>query len=334
MAEEKETKKTTTKKTTDTKKKETKKASETKTTTAKKATTTKKAKTTKKVEEKETTTKTPAKKTSTKKATAKATEKKGTTTKTPTKKSTTKKAVSKEVKEIKTEQIPETDLEKTIIFDGKENENIKEVVEKLEEERILLDDKVINRSKEKNIIITILAVLIFAIIIGVTVYVVTNATEKVDTNQTLNSNIYIKVAKNYKTISDIKKENKKEDNVVTKDEVEEDEIAYTNIITISLSEFEEKILKKEDMTILISSTTCYHCVTFEPIINEAFKEKDKKIYRINVLAMSDKEIERFRTYYAFSKTPTIFNIKDGYAKAENVGTMTKEELLNWIDTNL
>ena len=322
MAEEKKEKKTTTKKTTETKKKETTTKKNTKKVAANKSTTTKKTETIKKQTPKKETTKTDSKK-------VEQTEQKNSKTKTTKKTTTPKVEVKKE-----SEKTPKKDLEKTIIFDGKENENIKEVVEKLEEERILLDDKVINRSKSKNVIIGILIAIICAIVVGVTAYVITSENEKIDTHQTLNSNIYKKVAKNYKTISDIKKENKKEDNVVTKDEVDEDEIDYTNIVTITLSEFEEKILKKEDMTILISSTTCYHCVTFEPTVNEVFKEKDKKIYRINVLSMSEKEVERFRTYYAFTKTPTIFNIKNGYATAENVGTMTKEELSTWIDNNL
>ena len=42
-------------------------------------------------------------------------------------------------------------LERTLIFDGRENQNLAEVVQKLEEENVVLEDKIIKRSKGKKI---------------------------------------------------------------------------------------------------------------------------------------------------------------------------------------
>ena len=56
---------------------------------------------------------------------------------------------------------------------------------------------------------------------------------------------------------------------------------YKNLTTISLGDFEKKILAKEDMTVLITSTTCYYCAQYEPIVNEVYGELNEKIYRIN-----------------------------------------------------
>ena len=294
------------------------------------------------MEEKKTKTKSGTKKTtSTKKktttsvtkASTKATPKKSSATKKTTKKTTTPKKVVKKTppkkittpKEEKLEEKKTTSesLEKTIIFDGNQSKNILEVVDKLEEENVCLDDKVIKRSKIKKYIIIILTILIFVVIGSTIGYIVNTHIKEKENNQTLNSNIYKKVNANYKTINDIE-ENK--DSSLTEDE-------YENIEDITLAEFEKKNYNKENMTIFISSTTCYHSITFESVIDKVYGSLDKKIYRINITSLTDEEIERFRTYYAFKVTPTIFTIKDGIVTSEVTGTMTEEELTTWAKEN-
>ena len=294
------------------------------------------------MEEKKTKTKSGTKKTtSTKKktttsvtkASTKATPKKSSDTKKTTKKTTTPKKVVKKTppkkittpKEEKLEEKKTTSesLEKTIIFDGNQSKNILEVVDKLEEENVCLDDKVIKRSKIKKYIIIILTILIFVVIGSTIGYIVNTHIKEKENNQTLNSNIYKKVNANYKTINDIE-ENK--GSSLTEDE-------YENIEDITLAEFEKKNYNKENMTIFVSSTTCYHSITFESVIDKVYGSLDKKIYRINITSLTDEEIERFRTYYAFKVTPTIFTIKDGIVTSEVTGTMTEEELTTWAKEN-
>lgn len=294
------------------------------------------------MEEKKTKTKSGTKKTtSTKKktttsvtkASTKATPKKSRATKKTTKKTTTPKKVVKKTppkkittpKEEKLEEKKTTSesLEKTIIFDGNQSKNILEVVDKLEEENVCLDDKVIKRSKIKKYIIIILTILIFVVIGSTIGYIVNTHIKEKENNQTLNSNIYKKVNANYKTINDIE-ENK--GSSLTEDE-------YENIEDITLAEFEKKNYNKENMTIFVSSTTCYHSITFESVIDKVYGSLDKKIYRINITSLNDEEIERFRTYYAFKVTPTIFTIKDGIVTSEVTGTMTEEELTTWAKEN-
>lgn len=294
------------------------------------------------MEEKKTKTKSGTKKTtSTKKktttsvtkASTKATPKKSSATKETTKKTTTPKKVVKKTppkkittpKEEKLEEKKTTSesLEKTIIFDGNQSKNILEVVDKLEEENVCLDDKVIKRSKIKKYIIIILTILIFVVIGSTIGYIVNTHIKEKENNQTLNSNIYKKVNANYKTINDIE-ENK--GSSLTEDE-------YENIEDITLAEFEKKNYNKENMTIFVSSTTCYHSITFESVIDKVYGSLDKKIYRINITSLTDEEIERFRTYYAFKVTPTIFTIKDGIVTSEVTGTMTEEELTTWAKEN-
>ncbi len=247
---------------------------------------------------------------------------------------------TKEVKEVKVappvkerELTQEELLEKTLIFDGRENQNLAEVVEKLEEKNVVLEDKIIKRNKANKIIIIVLTVLIAIVIVATTWYVVKDEIVKRENNQTLNSNIYKKVSNNYKTIGEINKQEKKDEE--NKENAAEDlkEIAYSNIETITLAEFERKIFEKENMTVLISNATCYPCLEFEPIINEVYEERNATIYRINMSVLSKDEVTRFRTYYAFKQTPTLFVVKNGIATSESVGILAKEDLISWLDKN-
>lgn len=245
---------------------------------------------------------------------------------------TTKKTSPKEVKqlpkkEVKTLPKEETqeNLEKTIIFDGNQSKNILEVVDKLEEENIVLDDKVIKRSKTNKIIIFILVLLIAIVICATIGYLVNEYAKSEENNQTINSNVYKKVNSNYKNINEIE-EDSEQSSIVTPTE-------YDNIEDITLADFEKKAYNKEDMTIFISSTTCYHSITFESIVDKVYGSLNKKIYRINITSLTDDEVKKFRTYYAFEGTPTIFTIKNGVVTAETTGTMTTEGLTKWVKEN-
>lgn len=238
--------------------------------------------------------------------------------------------VTKEIEkiiEVETDNNEEdTFLERTLIFDGRENQNLAEVVEKLEAENVVLEDKVIKRSKGKKIAVIILTALIFITIALTIGYIICSEIERVTNSQTLNSNIYDKVSNKYDSVTDIDTEKKTDSELVNED--------YENIVDISLGQFEKKILEKEDMVVIVTSTTCYYSVEYEPIVDEVFKEMDKKIYRVNITSLSSEENDRFRTYYAYKKTPTIFTIKNGIVKKDLVGQNTKSDLKKWLDKNM
>ena len=216
----------------------------------------------------------------------------------------------------------DTVLEKTLIFDGRENQNLAEVVENLENNNVILEDKIIKRSKGKKIAVTILTILIFVTIIGTILYVINSEREQENNNQTLNSNIFDKVSNNYSSVDDIDTEKKTENDL--------GEENFKNIETITLGEFEKKILEKENMYVAITSTTCYYSVEYESVMNEVFQELDKKIYRLNITSLTSAETARLRTYYAFQETPTIFQVKKGIVTKELIGKQGKNTLKNWV----
>ena len=216
----------------------------------------------------------------------------------------------------------QANLEKTIIFNGAEKKNITDVVKKLEEENVVVENKVIKRSKVKKAIIIIITIIMIALVAGTIYYIVDNQIVAKENNLTINSDIHKKATRNYKSVSDINK------NAESKNKIED--IEYSNIQTLTLGEFEEKAYNKEDMIVIVSSATCYSCISFEPVLNETLQELEKNIYRINITNFTTNEKDRFRTYYAFTATPTMFKVKDGKVTADYKGTMNAEELKDWL----
>lgn len=245
-----------------------------------------------------------------------------------TKKNKTKepeKKVQKKVEEkVETKQ---EQLERTIIFDGAQKRNLKEVVERLEKENVVLKDKVVKRSKANKFIVITLIILILAVMVYCSIYTATNIKSDIELKkpvETLNTNIFNKV----ENLSD-KEKTKAESNEDKKDNKKENAI-----IEINLKEFEQKILNKENMNILVSSTSCYFCYTFEPTVEKVLKELDKKIYKIDIYKLTKEEVNKFREYYAFRITPTIFTVEDGIVTKEKTGSQSEEDFKSWAQDNL
>ena len=265
--------------------------------------------------------KTPAKKVEEKKVEPKKVEPKKVEKKEPVKAEPKKpaKVVEPEIK-IKEEEYEE----KTIIFDGKDRDNLRNVVDKLEEDTIITKDKIVRRNPINKYIIYALICLIFITIIGTTIYVAANELHRKTNEQTINSDIYKKVSKNSKNSK------------IEVTEVTEKEEQYPHFKTLTLSEFEGKILKKEPMTVLISSQTCMGCLIFEPDLEEALAKANKTIYRLNITNWSEEERNRLRTYYHFNETPAMFVVdKNGRVTKDSSSIKDDEDaLLAWAIENV
>lgn len=224
------------------------------------------------------------------------------------------------------------DVKNTIIFTAAEKENIDQVVRELREDKKqneTTEKDVVRSSFKKNAII-IIAVLMVAIALLTVGYVVKDAKkgkkEELEAS-TLNSNIYEKIVQNSKERDDRLENNKDDGN----NEETEKPVDYSNIRTITLEEFEEKVLAHEKMVILISKSTCYYCGIYEPIVNEELSAQEKNIYRINIQTMKKEEIDVLRGYYTFNTTPTLFYVdENGVVTDELVGSKPKETFAEWM----
>lgn len=218
-------------------------------------------------------------------------------------------------------------LEKTMIFDGSQRKNLEDVVNKLNEDNIILKDKVVKRNPVNRNIIIILSVAIITIIIGCIIYSINYSKN----NKTENDNNTILNTDNYNKIETVDGTNNNSNNNSNNDTNEQ--IKYSNIENISIDDFEVKIAEGENITALISSETCYFCVTFEPIANDVLKEQNQVAYRLNITNMSTEEVNRLRNYYAFTSTPTLLSIKNGAVATATEGALSAEEFTEWLKNN-
>jgi thioredoxin-related protein len=249
--------------------------------------------------------------------------------KTP-KKPVAKKPVVKEVKEpvVQKVDVPvETKvdkeaLEKTIIINGLEKKNIEEVAKKIEEKKVQKVDK---SDRPRILVIVFIAILMIALVIFTVIKVLNN--EKVETGETIGSNIAEKIEKG---------EIKEPDKVPTDPEEENGyKEKYDAIKLVSLGEFQSAVKANPEMAVLVMSSTCYYCAEFEPVVNEVLKEQGKVIYEFDLARMSDEDIATLRSYYYFTSTPTIFTIgKDGKVVSDIEGYQNKNTFSEWAEKNI
>lgn len=328
MNDEKEVKKPSTKRNTTSSKKKTtttKSSTSTKKTTKKstppKSTEAKKSTTTKKVSAKSTS----PKKTTSKKAVTKSTPKKEEPSVSKAKKS--KILISEEVnatplegRELSAEEKKEylnNDLERTIIIDGDQARNLKEVVQNLEERTIYKENRPIQRNPLKKYLILFLSISIAILVIATTIYVVKNLEDK---EEKTNDNIY-----------EIVKKETKDKNLSLS--VKMEDTSYEHIKEINLSSLEQYVLERKNFNLVVFSSTCFACAKYEPVLEQVLENREEVIYRIDVTKLEKEEIVQLRKYYAYETTPTILKINNGQIISELVGRKDEEELTKWLSSN-
>ena len=73
----------------------------------------------------------------------------------------------------------------------------------------------------------------------------------------------------------------------------------------------EKIENKEDVIILISQTTCGHCASYKPKLEDMANKHKLSVYYIDVDLLSDDEQVELKSFINFDGTPTTVFLKNG-----------------------
>ena len=111
-----------------------------------------------------------------------------------------------------------------------------------------------------------------------------------------------------------KKEEKEEEPKEEIPEVEEGEEVgseYSNLIELKVSELKKKIKNKESFILLISQTTCSHCVSYKPVFNDVLKEHKLKAYYIEKDLLGVDDNSELNKIIEISGTPTTAFFVDG-----------------------
>ena len=73
----------------------------------------------------------------------------------------------------------------------------------------------------------------------------------------------------------------------------------------------DKIENKDSFVLLISQTTCTHCISYKPKLEEVANKHKIYIYYIESNLLNDEERDKFTSYINFSTTPVTVFIKNG-----------------------
>lgn len=101
---------------------------------------------------------------------------------------------------------------------------------------------------------------------------------------------------------------------------------YQNLILPE--ELEEKLDKKEDVTVYFYSPTCSHCKRTTPIVAPLAEDMGVDLVQFNLL-----EFENGWDQYQIKETPTIVQFKDGKEVERIIGYQEKEVFEDWFNTN-
>ena len=105
---------------------------------------------------------------------------------------------------------------------------------------------------------------------------------------------------------------------------------------IKYEELIDKIENKEDIVLLISQTTCTHCIAYKPKLEDVANEYKVYIYYIDVDLLTDEENIKLKSYVNFSTTPTTIFLKDGEetTAANRInGDASKDKIERKLKTN-
>lgn len=94
-----------------------------------------------------------------------------------------------------------------------------------------------------------------------------------------------------------------------------DKILSKNYFTeIQYDALIEKIENKDDLIVLISQTTCGHCASYKPKLEDMANKHKVEIYYIDVDLLDEDEYNNLIKYINFSSTPVTVFLKNGEEK--------------------
>lgn len=110
-----------------------------------------------------------------------------------------------------------------------------------------------------------------------------------------------------------------------------------NFIKLDYNEFKDKVDNEDTFVLCVSRTTCSHCNTYKPKLEEISKKYNIKIYYTEIDDFSDSELDYFKDNFGFDgATPITMFIKDGKESTTGSrieGDVSTEKIVSKLKTN-
>lgn len=114
-------------------------------------------------------------------------------------------------------------------------------------------------------------------------------------------------------------------------------ISKGNLVELTYEEFTEKVDNEESFVLCISRTTCSHCATYKPKLENVAKNYSIDLYYIDIDKYSEEEQEEFEKIINFNDTtPTTVFLKDGKettASNRLVGDANSDRIIDKLKSN-
>ena len=105
---------------------------------------------------------------------------------------------------------------------------------------------------------------------------------------------------------------------------------------IKQSEVIDKVKNKDSFVLLISQTTCSHCASYKPKLEDVANEYKVMVYYIDVDLLTKDEYNELKSYVNFSSTPDTVFIKNGEEKTAATrisGDASKDKIIRKLKSN-
>lgn len=111
---------------------------------------------------------------------------------------------------------------------------------------------------------------------------------------------------------------------------------YSNVVTITVDELNEKLENNESFFLLYGRNTCPNCVNLKPKINEVAVENDIEVYYLDTDENDTEKTSEIAKEFGISSVPYFIIVIDGEDKYGNalVGDQPTSKVSSYIDTNI
>ena len=105
---------------------------------------------------------------------------------------------------------------------------------------------------------------------------------------------------------------------------------------IKYSEVMEKIDNKESFILLLSQTTCTHCMDFKPKLKNVANKYKITVYYLETDLLSEEEENKLKEHFSFRGTPQTLFVVDGEEKTAATridGDVSEEKIISKFKSN-
>ena len=113
-------------------------------------------------------------------------------------------------------------------------------------------------------------------------------------------------------------------------------LSKTYLKEIKYDEVVNKIEKKDSFVLLLSQTTCTHCMDFKPKLGRVANKYKINIYYLETDLLDEDTYKELKTHFSFNGTPTTVFVIDGEEKTAATrinGDVSEEKIISKLKSN-